>query len=254
MATATGRNDSRTGSSSRSANPFMIDGQEFFLTASVGHRFERARRDRRRRRAPSCSANADLAMYDAKASGRDCSSTFEPEMRNRATERQRLQTDLQHAVARGELRLDYQPIVDLQTCAIIGMEALLRWDHPERGLIMPTDFIPLAEETGVIVPIGRWVFREACRQAAHWQRTIPGHERLAIAINVSGRQLQHPEFAADVEPGDRRRAHRSQARHDRDHRVRVPHRHRHASTISSTRSSDSGSIWPSTTSAPATRR
>ena len=179
-------------------SPFLIDGQEFFLTASVGIASS-ARGAAGVTTRTELLRDADLAMYDAKASGRDCSSTFEPEMRDRATERQLLQTDLQHAVERGELRLEYQPLVDLQSCAIIGMEALLRWDHPERGLIMPADFIPIAEDTGVIVPIGRWVFHEACRQTVHWQRTIPGHERLAIAINVSGRQLQHPSFAANVD-------------------------------------------------------
>ena len=133
-------------------------------------------------------------------------------MRNRVTERQLLQTDLQHAIARGELRLEYQPIVELQSCEIIGMEALLRWHHPERGLIAHR-FHPARRGDGVIVPIGRWVFREACRQAADWQRTIPGRERLAIAINVSGRQLQHPDGSPRTSSGrSPRRGNRSQAR------------------------------------------
>jgi EAL domain-containing protein (putative c-di-GMP-specific phosphodiesterase class I) len=137
-------------------------------------------------------------MYDAKDAGRNRSSVFQPLMRSRATERLTLQADLQYAVPDNQLRLYYQPTVELDTLRIVGLEALLRWDHPERGLIPPSEFISLAEETGLIVPIGRWVLFEACRQVAYWQRTIDGCEELGVAINVSGRQLQAREAVSDI--------------------------------------------------------
>jgi EAL domain-containing protein (putative c-di-GMP-specific phosphodiesterase class I) len=137
-------------------------------------------------------------MYAAKDSGRDRCAVFETQMRTRAARRLTLQTDLQHALARDQLRVCYQPTIRLDTLEIVGFEALLRWNHPERGLIPPSGFIPLAEETGLIVPIGRWVLHEACRQVAHWRRTMHGYEQLGIAINVSARQLQGPPFVIDV--------------------------------------------------------
>ncbi len=101
-------------------------------------------------------------------------------------------------LARDQLRVYYQPIVQLDSLEIVGFEALLRWNHPERGLISPSEFVPLAEETGLIVPIGRWVLHEACRQVARWRRTLDGCRQLGIAVNVSGRQLQGRPFVVDV--------------------------------------------------------
>jgi EAL domain-containing protein (putative c-di-GMP-specific phosphodiesterase class I) len=177
--------------------PFTISGQEIFLTASVGVASS-GRRTADTSTRMELLREADLAMYDAKDAGRNRSSVFLPLMRSRATERLTLQADLQYAVPGNQLRLYYQPTVELDTLRVVGFEALLRWDHPERGLIPPSEFISLAEETGLIVPIGRWVLYEACRQLAHWQRTIDGCEQLGVAINVSGRQLQARGAVSDI--------------------------------------------------------
>jgi EAL domain-containing protein (putative c-di-GMP-specific phosphodiesterase class I) len=107
-----------------------------------------------------------------------------------------LQADLHHALERREFRLVYQPLVELATERVLGVEALVRWDHPTRGAVSPATFIPLAEESGIILPLGRWVLGEACRQAAIWQRRGAGAPY--VAVNISGRQLQHPQLVADV--------------------------------------------------------
>jgi EAL domain-containing protein (putative c-di-GMP-specific phosphodiesterase class I) len=135
--------------------------------------------------------HADLAMYAAKAAGKGRQVTYRPQMQTAATERMTLEADLSHAVARGELLLLYQPVVRLDTGEVRGAEALLRWRHPARGLVPPGHFIPLAEDTRLIVPIGRWALEEACRQAALWAR----HRRwLGISVNVSVHQLAEPAF------------------------------------------------------------
>ena len=113
-------------------------------------------------------------------------------------ERLELEADLRHALERGELRVLYQPIVELESGAITGVEALLRWHHPNEGISSPAVFIPLAEETGLIVPIGRWVLAEACRQGRQWQLVAPDGIAPTMSVNVSGRQLQDPNFAGDV--------------------------------------------------------
>ncbi|MEK9133292.1 MAG: EAL domain-containing protein, partial [Pseudomonadota bacterium] len=114
-------------------------------------------------------------------------------LNRRTAKRLQLETALRHALERNELLLHYQPQVNLKTGKIIGAEALLRWQHPEMGLIPPLDFIPLAEETGLIIPIGEWVLRTACRQAQAWHRA--GFSRFQVAVNLSGRQLQHRDLA-----------------------------------------------------------
>jgi EAL domain-containing protein (putative c-di-GMP-specific phosphodiesterase class I) len=168
--------------------PIEVTGQEVYLSASVG--IATARRS-----GPDLLRNADLAMYQAKSRGKDRYELFEPSMHAAIVRRLELEGDLQRAVDRGEFCLCYQPIVRLRTGRIVGVEALLRWRHPERGLVPPAAFIPLAEETRLIVPIGRWVLREACRQAALWRESRPA---LAIAVNLSSMQLQQPELAAEV--------------------------------------------------------
>jgi len=177
--------------------PFTVHGQEIFLTVSIGITGPQQFADELPTRV-QLLRDADLAMYDAKDTGRDRYAFFAPHMRTRTAQRLILQTDLQHALARDQLRVYYQPIVQLDSLEIVGFEALLRWNHPERGLISPSKFVPLAEETGLIVPIGRWVLREACRQVARWRRTFDGYRQLGIAVNVSGRQLQGPPFVVDV--------------------------------------------------------
>jgi diguanylate cyclase (GGDEF)-like protein len=139
--------------------------------------------------------DADLALYEAKAAGKDCYVLFGSQMQRAVQSRLDLETDLRRAVGTDQLFLVYQPAVDLRTEEITGVEALLRWNHPTRGLLMPGAFIAVAEESGLIVPIGRWVLGEACRQAASWQEQ--GRE-LSMAVNVSGRQL---DDSCDL-PGD----------------------------------------------------
>ncbi len=140
--------------------------------------------------------NADLAMYQAKARGKGMYEEFAPPMYEAVRDRVSLGSDLHHALERREFRLVYQPVVDLATEAIVGVEALVRWHHPERGVVGPAAFIPIAEESGMILPLGRWVLGEACRQAAAWRAL--GLEELRVAVNISGRQLEHPQLVADV--------------------------------------------------------
>jgi EAL domain-containing protein (putative c-di-GMP-specific phosphodiesterase class I) len=140
---------------------------------------------------------ADMAMYAAKTTGKGRCVVFSPDYHNARLEQQQLRADLHEALDAGQLELFYQPIVDLPTQQVAGFEALLRWRHPERGLVPPLEFIGLAEETGLIVPIGRWVLQEATRQAAAWQSISP-LGRLRISVNVSVRQFQHPDLLGDV--------------------------------------------------------
>jgi diguanylate cyclase (GGDEF)-like protein len=171
--------------------PFVLHGKEVFIGASIGI---------------ACGARhgqdllryADLAMYRAKATGHARYEFFEPEMGAAVVERLELEADLRRAVERDELVLHYQPIVHLTTGTVATVEALVRWQHPTRGLIPPLTFIPLAEETGSIVEIGRWVLREACRQAADWQRRYASDPPLGVSVNLSCRQLQQPGFVDEV--------------------------------------------------------
>ncbi len=142
--------------------------------------------------------NADFAMYQAKTIGKGTYQVFQPSMRAAALERLALVGRLRHALDRQELVLHYQPIVDLRTGAVRGMEALVRWRDPERGLLLPGDFVPLAEETGLIIPIGRWVLREACHQARAWQVRFATDPPLSVSVNVSVKQFGHPDFVEEV--------------------------------------------------------
>jgi diguanylate cyclase (GGDEF)-like protein len=140
--------------------------------------------------------NADAAMYHVKKSGRNGLQLFDPQMSTFFPDRLALENDLRKALEKHELELHYQPKVDVRSGATTGMEALVRWRHPERGLVVPNDFIPLAEETGLIIPLGQWVLREACRQNKAWQdRGLPP---LRVAINISGAQLRHDDLADSV--------------------------------------------------------
>jgi diguanylate cyclase (GGDEF)-like protein len=164
-------------------------GRELTLTASVGIAF--GVRDS----ADELLRDADLALYAAKAAGRNCEVLFQAGMQTASQGRMTLGLDLAQGLDRGEFFLLYQPTFDLDSGRVIGTEALIRWQHPTRGLISPMDFIPIAEETGLIVPIGRWVLNEACEQAAEWHKH--GHQ-IGMAVNVSGRQLDHEELVDDV--------------------------------------------------------
>lgn len=140
--------------------------------------------------------NADAAMYHAKENGRNNYQFFKQEMNERAVERQSLEGSLRQALARQEFVLHYQPKVNLKTGAITGAEALIRWVHPVRGLLYPKQFVPIAEETGLIVPIGQWALREACRQAKAWQND--GHRPIPVAVNISAVEFRREQLLADI--------------------------------------------------------
>jgi len=146
---------------------------------------------------PTLLSHADVAMYAAKAGGKSCFRVFEEGMRDRLLARISAEMDLRAALDRNQLFLQYQPVVHATTGEVVGAEALVRWQHPARGLIPPNDFIPVAETSGLIVPLGSWVLYEACQAAAAWPaargRTAPG-----ISVNVSARQLVHGDLASDV--------------------------------------------------------
>jgi len=142
--------------------------------------------------------DADAAMYRAKEKGRARWEVFDNAMRASAVDRLDIENALRRAQERRELRVFYQPIISLESGRIDGVEALLRWEHPERGLLLPGDFITVAEETGLIVPIGAWVLDQACRQVQRWHASSERAESLRLSVNISGRQLGHPRLVADV--------------------------------------------------------
>jgi EAL domain-containing protein (putative c-di-GMP-specific phosphodiesterase class I) len=135
-------------------------------------------------------------MYQAKDGGRNTYQFFEPHMNARAVERQAIEAGLHRALARSEFVLHYQPTIDLDTGAMTGVEALIRWAHPERGLVFPNDFVPVAEDSGLIVPIGQWVLCEACRQARAW--IDEGRRPMAVAVNISAAEFRDPRFLEHV--------------------------------------------------------
>ncbi len=174
--------------------PYTVAGQPVTVTASIGIASARdAGRD-----AQELVRNADVAMYMAKANGKSGFAIFDPGMHAAVRARHELGAQLQQAVDLGQLRLVYQPIVSLETGHIAGLEALVRWQHPERGLVAPGEFIEIAEENGSILPIGRWVLREACERAVAWQREGLTPASLFIGVNVSAREVQQPDFVGAV--------------------------------------------------------
>ncbi len=142
--------------------------------------------------------NADLAMYQAKSSPEDGYAIYSPDMHSSLVQRVQLEADLRTALERDEFVLHYQPLIDLKSGQIRGTEALVRWQHPVRGLVAPNDFIPVTETTGLIRPLGLWVLRQACAQTVAWQRSSPELRELRISVNVSARQLPDPELFAQV--------------------------------------------------------
>jgi diguanylate cyclase (GGDEF)-like protein/PAS domain S-box-containing protein len=174
------------------ATPHSIDQLELHVTASIGIVIYPDDATQ----AETLLKNADFAMYHAKDAGRNNYQFFKPEMNSRAIERQSLEDGLRHALERQEFVLYYQPKVNLETGSIVGVEALIRWRHPHLGLVSPAQFIPVAEECGFIVPIGRWVLREACCQARIWrEKGIPA---LRVAVNISAVELRAKNFVAEV--------------------------------------------------------
>ncbi len=174
------------------AAPFDLRGQEAFVSASIGIALTPDDGED----AETLLKHADAAMYRAKESGRNTFCFFTAELNRRAASRMRLAAELRHALERDEFRLHYQPKFDARTLELRGVEALLRWQHPVRGLVAPNDFVPVLEETGLIVPVGEWVLHEACRQLRVWQER--GAAPLSVAVNISPRQFRHRQFARSV--------------------------------------------------------
>jgi diguanylate cyclase (GGDEF)-like protein/PAS domain S-box-containing protein len=174
--------------------PFTIQGRFIFVTASIGIALSSATGGE----SGDLLRAADIAMYRAKDRAKARYEVFDRSKDAHALERLELENDLRKAIERDELRVHYQPVFSLVSDYIAGMEALLRWEHPKRGTMSPAEFIPLAEETGLIVPTGRWVLEEACRQAREWQEQYPSDPPLIMGVNLSLRQFQHPGLAGDV--------------------------------------------------------
>ena len=172
--------------------PLQSNGHEVFVSTSIGIAMSSPRHET----PEACLSDADIAMYRAKASGPGGHAMFDLDMYHRAVERLQLENDLRRAVDRREFNVHYQPIVALDTGDVWGFEALVRWEHPDRGLLMPDTFIPLAEETGLIIPLGWQVLDMACRQLASWQ-SVPGKTPF-ISVNISGRQIEQPDLNARV--------------------------------------------------------
>jgi diguanylate cyclase (GGDEF)-like protein/PAS domain S-box-containing protein len=179
------------------SEPFDIGGKAVSISASIGIAVSDLD-EKEKAGAQDLLRNADIAMYMAKGSGKACYEIFEPSMHLAVVRRLEMEADLQRAVEQQEFVLHYQPIVQLDNGGIVGVEALVRWNHPEKGTVPPNDFIPIAEDTGLIVPLGKWVLDTACMQAAEWQRSYPTRPPLHISVNLSTRQLTHPDIIEHV--------------------------------------------------------
>jgi diguanylate cyclase (GGDEF)-like protein/PAS domain S-box-containing protein len=178
------------------AAPVDVGGYEVFTSASIGIALAG---DGGTGAPQHLLRDADAAMYRARALGAERHAVFDRSMHSEALRRLQLETELRRAVDRGEFRVFYQPVVELETGRTRGWEALVRWDHPERGLVGPDEFIGAAEDTGLIVPLGRWVLGEACRQLQAWQKGAPAAEPLFVCVNLSARQFLDPRLLAEVE-------------------------------------------------------
>ncbi len=173
--------------------PFAIDASQIVARASIGIAVQTVDSGD----ADELLRRADIAMYAVKARGGDGHVTYEPELYDATVARMELKADLRDALERGELHVAYQPFVDIETAAITGSEALMRWNHPRRGQIPPIDFIPRAEESGLILDLGRWILESACRQTRVWQE-LTGNPDLTVSVNLSGRQVADADLVADV--------------------------------------------------------
>ena len=175
--------------------PFKLRGQEVVISASIGIALDQGEH----KMAEHLLRDADTAMYRAKVAGKARHEVFDEAMHTQAMARMQLENELRAAIEQGQFQLVYQPIVDLPTQQINSFEALIRWNHPDRGTVPPVEFIPVAEETRLIVPIGRWVLREACRQLQAWNAQLPPERALSISVNVSKREVAEPGFVQEVQ-------------------------------------------------------
>ena len=175
--------------------PFNLGGHEVFTTFSIGIALSSMGYDH----PETLLRDADTAMYRAKAVGRGCHAVFDTVMHTQAVALLQLENDLRRAIERQEFRILYQPIIALDTGRIAGFEALVRWQHPEQGLLSPGAFIPTAEETRLILPIGQWALQQACQQMSHWQKQFAAYPPLTISVNLSGKQLSQPDLIEQID-------------------------------------------------------
>jgi diguanylate cyclase (GGDEF)-like protein/PAS domain S-box-containing protein len=174
--------------------PFELEGGEIFMSASIGI----ALGTDGKITAEDMIRNADIAMYRAKSKGKARHQVFDQAMHDEALSQLQIETDLRQALGRNEFRLHYQPIFDLDTKTLVGFEALIRWQHPKRGMVPPNEFIPIVEENGLIIPLGRWIIYESCRQMREWQDTNPGAANLTMSVNLSCKQFLQLDLAEQV--------------------------------------------------------
>ncbi len=174
--------------------PFDLGGHEVYTSASIGIAFSITGYDS----PDDILRDSDTAMYRAKANGKARHEVFDREMHTRAVERLKLENDLRRAVERKEFEVHYQPVMDMTDGRVTGFEALARWRHPTNGLVSPADFIPLAEETGLIIPLGLQILRQACRQARQWQQLFPAEPSLTVSVNLSAKQFQQADLVEQV--------------------------------------------------------
>lgn len=176
------------------SHPFALSGHEVFTSASIGITLSTTNFER----PEDLLRGSDIAMYRAKAQGKACHEVFDTDMHTHVVALMQLENDLRKAIEHQDFELYYQPIVALATGKIVGFEALVRWQHAEQGLISPAKFVPIAEETGLIIPLGQWVLREACRQLKEWQDAFPHDPPLTVSVNLSGRQFSQPSLISQI--------------------------------------------------------
>ncbi len=175
-------------------NPFDLSGSEVFVSASIGIALSTAGH----KRAEDMLRDADIAMYRAKAKGRAQYQVFDQAMHDYASKQLSLETEMRRALERREFLIHYQPIINLENESLVGFEALVRWEHPTRGMIPPFEFIPAAEENGLILPLGKWILRESCRQMHHWQKENPSASHLKVSVNLSTKQFSQTDLAEQI--------------------------------------------------------